>query len=146
MVRLVIAKCNLLVGYLFGLLGAGRDFLVVGDAHDSLELVDVCQRELPDVVLAEGDYDHGGVESALPTLVATAAGVIVICDDPSPDRLTAILASGVSGWLRHDAAPTEVLDAIDAVANGAAVLDPPAPKTLLNHWRQLLLLHTTPVA
>jgi DNA-binding NarL/FixJ family response regulator len=146
MVRLVIAHRNRLVRDVIRMLGAGRDILVVGEADDSLELADVCQRELPDVVLAEGDYDHGGVESALPTLIATAAGVIVICDDPSPDRLTAILASGVSGWLRHDAAPTEVLDAIDAVANGAAVLDPPATKTILNHWRQLLLLHTTPVA
>jgi len=122
------------------------NILVVGEANNPVELAALCDREHPDVVLTEGDYDECGVEGTLPILVASASNVIVICDDPSPQRLTGVLASGVSGWLRHDAGPIEVLDAIDAVANGAAVLDPPATKTIIDQWRNMLEFYTTHTA
>jgi DNA-binding NarL/FixJ family response regulator len=138
MVRLVIAHRNSLVRDVIRILGAGRNILVVGEADDPGGLTELCLREHPDVVLTEGDYDTCGVESALPGLVATTTKVVVICDDSSPDRLTGILAAGASGWLRHDAGPSDVLDAIDAVADGAAILDPPATKTIIDQWRHLL--------
>jgi two-component system nitrate/nitrite response regulator NarL len=61
----------------------------------------------------------------------------VICDDPSPERLTRILTLGVSGYLRSDAAPASVVEAVATLAGGAAVLEPTAMGTLLEQWRGL---------
>jgi DNA-binding NarL/FixJ family response regulator len=60
----------------------------------------------------------------------------VVCDDPSPERLTRILELGASGYLRHDTTPEQVLEAVEWVAGGAAVLAPAAAATVLDQWRR----------
>ncbi|MDQ1505344.1 MAG: hypothetical protein QOD57_3071, partial [Actinomycetota bacterium] len=94
--------------------------------------------EQPDVVYAEDSFDDGSeIESVLVLLNTTGARVIVVCDDPSPERLTRILALGAHGYLRHDTTPEQVLDAVEWVAGGAAVLGPVATATVLDQWRKL---------
>jgi DNA-binding NarL/FixJ family response regulator len=96
--------------------------------------------EQPDVVYAEDRFDDGSeIESVLVLLMTTGARVIVVCDDPSPERLTRILALGAHGYLRHDTTPEQVLDAVESVAGGAAVLGPAATATVLEEWRHLRL-------
>lgn len=139
MLRLVIAHRCTVVRDALRIMGAGRDIHVVGEAAGSAELVDLCRSELPDVVVAEGDYDDGGIETALPQLVATGASVAVICGDPSPARMTTILGSGARGWLGGDTGISQVLDAVAALGNGDAVLDPPATRTIVEEWRRYRL-------
>jgi DNA-binding NarL/FixJ family response regulator len=137
-VRVVIAHRSALVRDVLRLLGVAQDVLVVGEARHPAELVELCTGERPGVAVTEAEFDDGtAVEDILPALLATGARVIVICDDPSPERLTRILALGASGFLRSDAAPAAVVDAIAAVATGAAVLAPAATGAILEQWRHL---------
>src|SRR5205807_2612358 len=118
--------------------GVSRKVFVVGEARSATELVELCRSEQPDVVYSEDSFDDGSeIESVLVQLLAAGARVIVVCDDPSPERLTRILALGAHGYLRHDTTPEQVLDAVESVADGAAVLGPVATATVLEQWRRL---------
>jgi two-component system nitrate/nitrite response regulator NarL len=137
-VRLLTAHSSTFIRDILRLSGVGRGVIVVGEARTAGELVELCRSEQPDVVYTEGSFDDGSeIESALVLLVATGARVIVVCDDPSPERLTRILELGASGYLRHDTSPEQVLDAVQSVAGGAAVLGPAATATVLDQWRHL---------
>ena len=136
-VRLVTAHRSAFIRDVLRIGAAPRQIFVVGEAGSASELVDVCRRQQPDVVYTEQAFADGDVEPVLAELVANGARVIVVCDDPSPERLTRILALGAQGYLRHDTSPEQVLDAIESVAGGAAVLAPAATATVLEQWRRL---------
>jgi two-component system nitrate/nitrite response regulator NarL len=137
-VRLITAHSSTFIRDVLRLSGVGRGVIVVGETRSAAELVDLCRSERPDVVYAEDSFDDGSeIQSVLVLLVATGARVIVVCDDPSPERLTRILELGASGYLRHDTSPEQVLDAVESVAGGACVLGPAATATVLDQWRRL---------
>ena len=137
-VRLVTAHRSTFIHDVLRISGVARRIFVVGEARSATELVELCRTEQPDVVYAEDSFDDGSdIEAVLVLLVATGARVIVVCDDPSPERLTRILALGAHGYLGHDTTPQQVLDAVESVASGAAVLGPVATATVLEQWRRL---------
>jgi DNA-binding NarL/FixJ family response regulator len=144
-IRLVIAHRSTLIRDVLRLSGVARGVVVVGEASSATELVKLCRSELPDVVYAEDSFDDGSeIEWVLALLAAAGSRVIVVCDDPSPERLTRILELGASGYLGHDTTPTQVLDAIESVAGGASVLGPEATATVLDQWRHLREPATAP--
>jgi DNA-binding NarL/FixJ family response regulator len=137
-IRLVSAHRSTFIRDVLRLSAVARGVDVVGEARSATELIELCRRQRPDVVYAEDSFDDGSeIESVLVLLMATGARVIVVCDDPSPERLTRILELGASGYLRHDTTPEQVLDAIESVAGGASVLAPAAAATVLDQWRRL---------
>ena len=137
-IRLITAHRSAFIRDVLRISGAARKIFVVGEARSAAELVERCRTERPDVVYAEDRLGDGSeIESVLVLLMATGTRVIVVCDDPSPERLTRILALGAHGYLRPDTTPEQVLDAVEAVAGGAAVLGPAATATVLEQWRRL---------
>jgi DNA-binding NarL/FixJ family response regulator len=137
-IRLITAHRSTFIRDVLRISGVGRKILVVGEARSATELVELCRSEQSDVVYAEDSFEDGSeIESVLVLLMATGTRVIVVCDDPSPERLTRILALGAHGYLRHDTTPEQVLDAVESVAGGAAVLGPVATATVLEQWRRL---------
>jgi DNA-binding NarL/FixJ family response regulator len=137
-IRLITAHRSTFIRDVLRISGVARKIFVVGEARSAAELVELCRAEEPDVVYTEDRFDEGSeIESALVLLLATGARVIVVCDDPSPERLTRILALGAHGYVRHDTTPQQVLDAVESVAGGAAVLGPAATATVLEQWRRL---------
>jgi DNA-binding NarL/FixJ family response regulator len=137
-IRLITAHRSTFIRDVLRISGVARKIFVVGEARSAAELVELCRAEQPDVVYAEESFDDGSeIESVLVLLMATGARVIVVCDDPSPERLTRILSLGAHGYLRHDTTPEQVLDAVESVAGGAAVLGPAATATVLEQWRRL---------
>jgi DNA-binding NarL/FixJ family response regulator len=137
-IRLVIAHRSTLIREALQLVGAPQGLLVVGEAVKAAELVALCQVEQPAVVYAEATFEDGTeIESVLPEVLATGARVLAVSDDPSPERLTRILAQGASGYVRHDTSPDQAVDAIVAVAGGAAALGPAAAAVILEQWRRL---------
>jgi DNA-binding NarL/FixJ family response regulator len=137
-IRLITAHRSTFIRDVLRISGVARKIFVVGEARTATDLVDLCRSEQPEVVYAEDRFDDGSeIESVLVLLMATGARVIVVCDDPSPERLTRILALGAHGYLRHDTTPEQVLDAVESVAGGAAVLGPAATATVLEQWRRL---------
>jgi DNA-binding NarL/FixJ family response regulator len=137
-IRLVTAHRSTFIRDVLRLSGVARGVIVVGEARSAGELVELCRSECPDVVYSEDSFDDGSeIEWVLVLLVAAGTRVIVVCDDPSPERLTRILELGASGYLRHDTTPEQVLDAVESVAGGASVLGPAATATVLDQWRRL---------
>lgn len=136
--NLIVAHRSIFFRDVLRVAGAARKIFVVGETCSATELVELCRSEQPDVVYAEDRFEDGSeIESVLVLLLATGARVIVVCDDPSPERLTRILALGAHGYLRPDTTPEQVLAAVESVAGGAAVLGPAATATVLEEWRGL---------
>lgn len=114
-----------------------RDVLGVGEAGSGVELVALCEAQRPAVVCVDTDLEDGPVENVLSAVLATGARVLVISDDLSPERLTHLLARGVSGHLLDNVSPDQVIDAIEAVATGHCVLGPLAATVVVEQWRRL---------
>jgi len=110
---------------------------VVGEASTAWELLAVCQARKPDLVVTDCVLADGPVDDCLDGVLATGAKVVVLCDDTSPERLTALLEKGASGYLLHDSSPDQIGDALVAVAAGAAALHPTVADTILKQWRRL---------
>lgn len=107
---------------------------VVGDYEDLLAR---CDRRRPDVVLVADRLDDVPVEDVLDRVAALDAGIIVLSDDQSPDRLGQLLARDISGLLSHDAGPDDVIAAICAVARGEMAVNPSVLTLILLQWRRL---------
>ena len=136
--RIVIAHRSALVRDVLRLLAADRDVVVVAEARSAGALAELADAERPDVVFAEATFEDGSeIEAVLARLAADGVRVVVVCDDPSPERLTRILTLGAAGYFRTDTAPEQVLEALQAVAGGASVLGPEAAAVVLEQWRRL---------
>lgn len=135
--RIAVADRNLLLCDLLALVCGRHGIEIVGQVSSGAELVDVCLRQNVDVAVTDVALADGDLEPHLDALLATGARVLVLCDDPSPERLTSLLALGVSGYLLHDSSPEQVAEAALAVASGAVALHPLAAHTILEQWRRL---------
>jgi DNA-binding NarL/FixJ family response regulator len=136
-VRVVIADRNILVRDLLRIVCLRHGIRVVGETSSARELINLVANEEPDVVVTDSVLDDGRIEDSISTLIQGSTRVIVLCDDPSPERVTWILAQGASGYLLHDSAPDQIGDAVLAVSKGAAALDPNAAGLILQQWRRL---------
>jgi two-component system nitrate/nitrite response regulator NarL len=110
---------------------------VVGHASTGWELLAQCQARHPTIAVTDTMLADGPVDGCLDAVMSTGAKVVVLCDDASPERLTALLERGASGYLLHDTSPEHVGDALVAIAAGAAVLHPIVTDTILQQWRRL---------
>jgi DNA-binding NarL/FixJ family response regulator len=142
-VRVVVADRSLLLRNLLTELADGHGIAVVGETARGAELIELCQLLGPDVVISDIELEDTTLEECLPALLRGGNRVLALCADSSPDRLVPVLVAGASGYLMHDASPEQVLDALEAVAGGAAVLDPVAAGTILSQWRTLRLAGST---
>ena len=135
--RIAIADHSLLLRDLLRPVCDGHGIEIVGQVSSATELVDVCLHHHVDVAVSGVSFANGELEPHLEALLATGARVLVLCDDPSPERLTSLLTQGASGYLLHDSSPEQVAEAALAVASGAVPLHPLAARTILEQWRRL---------
>jgi DNA-binding NarL/FixJ family response regulator len=136
-VRVLIADPNALVCSLLRAAMLRGELTVVGEARAIDELLDLCGTEDPDVVVTNSDLDGGTIDAHITTLVGARNRVVVLTRDPSPERLTSLLAAGVSGYLLREVDPDAVVDAVRAVARGDIALHPVAATTVVDQWRRL---------
>ena len=131
MVRIVVADDQPLVrGGIQAMLDAQLGFEVVGLASDGDEAVRLAAEQQPDVVV---------MDMRMPGLDGAGATRRLTQDTGTPDRLVKVLVlttfddretlydallSGASGFLLKDNAPAWLVDAVRAVADGHAWLDP----------------------
>jgi DNA-binding NarL/FixJ family response regulator len=111
-------------------LEATGDIVVVGEAGNGAEAVEVATAHAPDVVLMDIRMPvMDGIEATrrLPRqkiLILTTFGV--------DDYIIAALRAGASGFLLKDAPTAKVVEAVRAVAAGDAVLSPAVTRRLLD--------------
>jgi DNA-binding NarL/FixJ family response regulator len=142
MPRVTIAHDDALVVDVLTITCARNGIEVLGIARDYEELLRGCAAQRPDVALVAERIDDVPVEDILDQVVALEACVIVLSDDPSPDRLGQLLAQDIAGLLSHDAGPDDIVGAIGAVARGDMALNSSLLTLILQQWR---LLRAQPV-
>lgn len=137
MPQVTIAHDDALVLDVLALSCARHGIEVLDTVGDYQALVARCQAQRPDAALVADLLDGVPVEEVIDQLAAFDARVIVLSDDPSPDRLARLLARDISGLLSHDAGPEDVVTAIHAVARGEMALNPAVLTVILQQWRRL---------
>ena len=125
--RVALAEGHALVrGAFRALLDAEDDVLVVGEAGDGDEALEMVERERPDVVLI--DLDLPGTDGLQTTRrvfsdpALQSVRVIVLSPSEGDEELFGALRAGASGFLVKDTKPTQLLEAVRAVARGEALL------------------------
>jgi two-component system nitrate/nitrite response regulator NarL len=135
--RVVIAHDDDLIRDMLGPACARGGVLVVGEAATYDALLFCCVGSQPDVAVVADRLGDSLIEEVLPALLRTGARVIVLSGDPSPERLSRLLAKDLCGYLSHDAGPDEVVNAILAVGRGEVALNPEVLSTIIYQWRRL---------
>jgi DNA-binding NarL/FixJ family response regulator len=114
--------------------------VVVGEAGDGAEAVDLARRLLPDVVV---------MDIALPRLDGLAATrairdarlpvrVLILAAQDGDEQVVAAISAGAAGFLRKDVPAGELVAAIRTVAAGGAVLAPAVLARLMTRFADAL--------
>jgi DNA-binding NarL/FixJ family response regulator len=138
--RVLIADDQALVRAGFRkLLEARPDVEVVGEAADGLQAVDIARRQQPGLVLM--DIRMPGVDGIEATrrIVAQSEGavrVIMLTTFGNDEYVYESLRAGASAFLLKDAAPEDLLAAIDTVARGDSLLAPAVTRSVIEAFVQ----------
>jgi DNA-binding NarL/FixJ family response regulator len=140
---LLVDDQELILAGLAMLLEAEADLEVVGRERDGAAALEAAERLQPDVVVMDVRMpgmdgvaatrlltrDRAQVDEASPLL-----RVLILTTYHADEAVYAALRAGASGFLLKDAAPTELVSAIRALAGGEAWLTPPVARRLLTDF------------
>ena len=76
-------------------------------------------------------------DEMIEALLGVGTRIIVICTNPSLERVIHLLELGVHGVMLDDSSPLEVATGVQAVARGGMALNPTVAVTLVQHWPRL---------
>ena len=124
MTRLLIAAPSAVVRAGLETLVAGDPAIEVAGSFADLSSVEALR---PDVVLAALP-----VEELAPPADGVAPAIVLLSADAQPAWSSEVLRLGVRAMLPRDAAPAEVLAAVEAASTGLAVVDPHDLEALLS--------------
>jgi DNA-binding NarL/FixJ family response regulator len=117
-------------------LGTAPDMVVVAEAADGLEAVDLCLVHSPDVVLM--DVRMPGIDGIEATrrLVASRPDIriLILTTFQHDEYVWGALSAGASGFLLKRASPERLIDAVRIVAAGEALLDPAVTRALIRRY------------
>jgi len=111
------------------------DMVVVGEAADGLEAIELVRDTQPDVVMMDIRMPRiDGVEAT--RLITTGAGteharVLILTTFDLDEYVYGALRAGASGFLLKDTPPEQLLSAIRIVAAGEALLAPSVTRRLI---------------
>ena len=124
------------------ILEAEPDLIVVAEASDGEEAVDLARGHAPDVVLM--DIRMPGTDGIEATRCITAGDarvrVLVLTTFDLDEYAFGALRAGASGFVLKDVRPAELVAAIRTVAAGDAVVSPRVTRRLLEEYAQVLPL------
>ncbi len=123
------------------LLRASPGIEVVGEAGDGVEAVALARRTSPVVVLMDVRMPRmDGLEATRAILADPSAAttrVLVLTTFDDDELVLEALRSGASGFLLKDTRPTKLLEAIEVVAAGEALLHPRVTRRLIERFAAL---------
>ncbi|MET8665656.1 response regulator transcription factor [Streptomyces tendae] len=120
------------------LLDAEDGVEVVGEAANGEEGVALVRAQVPDVALVDVQMPvMSGIEAtrriaADPALAAVR--VVILTNYGLDEYVFEALRAGASGFLLKDTEPADLLQAIDVVAHGEALLSPSVTRTLIGEF------------
>ncbi|MDD4365341.1 MAG: response regulator transcription factor [Synergistales bacterium] len=108
------------------LLELESDITVLGEAGDGLEALRVVREKAPDVLLLDIDIPKLDGVQIVRELSCTTRGLEYVAIAPSVDeeRLTALSAAGVRGYVLKSSGVSELVSALRSVARGDPYVDP----------------------
>jgi len=109
---------------------------VVGCIATGGEIMTSCLPSPPHVVVAS-DSISGNFDEVVAALLAVGTRIVVICTNPSLERVIHLLELGVHGVMLDDSSPLEIATGVQAVARGGVALNPTVAVTLVQHWSRL---------
>ena len=117
-------------------LGSADGLVVVGEASDGLQAVQLCRSLSPDVVLM--DVRMPGIDGIEATRRIVGAGltarVLVLTTFHNDEYVWGALRAGASGFMLKRSSPERLIDAVEVVAAGDALLDPTVTRDLVRHF------------
>jgi DNA-binding NarL/FixJ family response regulator len=117
-------------------IGTASDLLLVAEAADGLQAVEMARRHAPDVILM--DVRMPGIDGIEATRRLTVAKprtrILILTTFQHDEYVWGALRAGASGFLLKRASPERLLDAIRTVAAGEAMLDPAVTRDLIEHY------------
>ncbi|WP_423213671.1 response regulator [Pseudonocardia sediminis] len=121
---------------LAAILGSAEDLRIVGEASDGDEAPDAVRAHRPDVVLMDIRMPRVDGLSATRTLTAMPdpPRVVVLTTFDLDDYVFRALQAGASGFLLKDTPPRRLVEAVQVVATGEAMLSPTVTTRLLRHF------------
>jgi DNA-binding NarL/FixJ family response regulator len=118
---------------LVALLEAGGDIIVVGEAADGEQAIELALNTVPEVVLMDLSMPVMDGITATRRLLAELPDtqVLVLTSFSDRDRVREALAAGAIGYLLKDSPPAEVLAGVRTAARRGSPIDPRVARTLL---------------
>jgi DNA-binding NarL/FixJ family response regulator len=133
---LIVDDQALLRGSLRVLIETERDLIVVGEAGNGAEAVDLVRTECPDVVLM--DVRMPGMDGIEATRRITAhehaPKILVLTTFDLDEYVYSALRAGASGFLLKDTPPAQLLAAVRVIATGEALLAPTVTRRLIGEF------------
>jgi DNA-binding NarL/FixJ family response regulator len=122
---------------LSGLLSSQPDFVVVGEASNGLEALDMLERIGADVVLMDLRMPQMDGVTAIRQVRARfpKVQVLVLTTYDTDSEIVRAVEAGATGYLLKDVPREELFRAVRLCAKGEAVLSPPVAARLLGRMR-----------
>ena len=110
---------------LIGLVREQADFLVVGEAGNGLDAVQLALQTQPDVILMDVHMPAGnGVGAVKAIKKESNTRILMLTISQKDEDLMAALAAGADGYMLKSSEPPQLIEAIRQVAAGQGVLSP----------------------
>lgn len=133
-IRLVVVDDHALFrSGLVSLLRGMKEFIVVGEAQNGQEALDVIRKVKPDVVLLDVNMPvMGGVETVQQLKMSDlACSVLMLTISKNDEDLFGAITAGADGYLLKNSTPEELSSAIIKVHEGMSVLAPEITRQVL---------------
>jgi DNA-binding NarL/FixJ family response regulator len=120
---------------LAGIVSSADDMMVVGQASDGEQALELVRLMQPDIVLMDIRMPVlDGLEAMREIVASTHTQVVILTTFDLDEYVYAALRGGASGFLLKDTPPAELLQAVRIVAAGEALLSPRVTRRLIDQF------------